>query len=177
MYKDKFDKDFDEIIGDFQSFRYKTEIKILNFLNSVGEHIGSYFLQKGFIHTSLKSDNSILEELGIKDNFYYDPKTKIGIKIQLPSYIDVDCSYNSLPLEIVYKVGHKFISYNRTVMYSYKYEESDAAFKRFKKYNGKAESTRMVVYLKELYPKEILMEERSQKIKNLKNKQYENQED
>lgn len=165
MSKETFEKTMKKIYKDYKSFQKETEQKITDTLILAGKELGDYFLSKGFVHV-VKNKKDKLDR-----NFYYDPKTKIGIKVEIPEYIDLEAEYNSIGLSIVYKVGADFLFYNRQVYYFYKNEDPEKTFKRFKKFNGKAESTRMKNYLREMFPKEMLVADRNEKLKNIKETQ------
>lgn len=162
-------KNFDIIINDYKNYKQKTEIRLKEFLISAGEELGEYFISKGFIHFIQKNDPNLNKP---DINYYYDPKTNVGIKIQIPNYIFLDDEYNQIPLAIVYKASKVFLDYNREVFFLYKTETPENTFKRFKKFNGRAESIRIKDYLREKFPKEMLKCDRADKMKNINQKTF-----
>jgi len=181
-----------KIFSDYYAFKTETEEKLSNLLSLACKEFGDYLVKsKGFIHYEevikprnfklgiLNPDGSVFDQESDEEfeeeqkkvypnrEYYYDTKTHIGIMYEVPDYIDLTAEYNSIPLSIVYKAQNKFLSHHKQVYYFYKKETPEKVFIRFKKFLGKAESTRMKEYLKMNYSKEILAGERALKIKNI----------
>ena len=106
------------------------------------------------------------------EKYYYDPKTRVGIKIQYPSYIEVISDYNVISLQVHYKIGDRFFGYdNKGLNFFFKKEDPEKVFMRFKKkFNGNAERKRIKEYLRLYYPKEMLIDDRADKINELNKK-------
>lgn len=164
MKKEEIEKEILKIQKDYYDYQDLTKKRIFNFLNMVGEELGNYFISKGFIH--------VIQQEKRNFDYYYDPKTKVGIRIEIPSIDLTRIEYNSLIISIVYKVGSIFLDYCKGICYYHRYEHPEKVFIRFKKYNGKAGTTRLREYLRNIYPKEMLLADRadrSQKIRTINN--------
>ena len=87
MSKERLEQIINKIYDDYKSFQLESEKKVIKLLTLAGEEVGNYFISKGFIK-QVNGDN----------NYYYDQKTKVGIKIELPHYIDLNTTYGSIRL-------------------------------------------------------------------------------
>ena len=125
-------------------------------MEAASKELTNYFLSKEFIYD---------KELDI----YYSSKTFVAVKIELPllQYMDLTMDYNSIQVTIGYRCNRKFLKYNHQCLFGYKWETPEKLFSRFKKFNGKAESTRMKTYLKQYHAQDMLIGERKEKIKKL----------
>ena len=164
MNKELFKIEYEKIVKDHISYQKIINDRYEHLLRSVVKDISDYFLSKGFVHQRIEDENYIMKER----NYYYDPKTKIGVRIDIPLPIDIDFDYSTISLSIVYKVQENFLDYQKKVMFLFKREEPEEAFSRFKKYNGKTELERMKDFLRRYYPQEMLIADRNEKLKNIK---------
>ena len=168
MKKEDFIKEYENIYQDNQIRIKELEKRLLNLLLSAQNSLGVYFLSKGFIHeNNTKRKGNYDQEI----KYYYDPKTKVGIKLETPIFIYLDSEYNSISASVVYKCKNKFLYSQKGVLFFFRKEEPENMYKRFRKYTGKTEIKRMKEFLRRKYPKEMLIDDRSEKIKSIdKNK-------
>lgn len=141
---------------------YKLDIekRIVCLLRNANFTLRDFFVSQGFDVIEKKTKKKHI-------TFVYDKNTGVGIRINMPEYIDLDSDHNILSLSIVYKSGPLFLDYNKQIYYHYKSEDPEKAFKRFKKYNGNAEIKRMKNFLRSNFPKEMLISDRQEKLKKL----------
>jgi hypothetical protein len=156
MTHEEYKTEYNSIFDAYHIYQEEAKKKILNLIKSAGKELADYFLLNNFIYD---------KEL----NIYYDPKTFVAVKIEIPQlkYMTLDIDYNSIGVSIGYRCNKKFLGYNHQCLYGFKWETPEKLFLRFKKFNGKAESTRMKTYLKQYFAQDMLIGERRDKIKKL----------
>jgi hypothetical protein len=164
MKKEEFAEEFDRINELNQKYKNELEERLKNLLILAQLTLGEFFLSKGFIHES-----SITKFFARTIDYYYDPKTKVGIKLETPFFTFLDNDYNSISISIVYKCKNKFLPGEKRVLFFFRKEEPENVYKRFKKYMGKTEMKKMKDILRRKYPKEMIISDRSEKINNINN--------
>jgi hypothetical protein len=166
MSKELLDKNFSNLWSDWKKTKKDRKKKVKNALFDAAKEMGDYFLSKNFIQFIEYSK----KKKKVKSEYYFDPVTRIGVKFEIPGFIDLEVDYNMIPLSIVYKLNNEtFLHYSSQIYYYFRTDDVEKTFKKFKKFNGKAESTRMKMYFKELYPKEMLQLERLERREKIKN--------
>jgi len=166
---DKFRIELKDINIFYQKQKTETENRIRTLLISAIDEIGDYFISKGFIYfeehiTHIPVSNKRYIEIV---RYYYDKNTKVGIKINVPHEIDLDRENTFIPLRIFYKLKNSFESYESEIFYRYTIEDAENVFKRFKSYNGKAGVRKVKNFMRENFKREMLIDDRNEKIKNL----------
>lgn len=153
IYQEKLDKIYEKK----EKHDNKTKNKIKNVLISAGEELGDYFLSKDYIKYN---------------NCYYDPKTLIGIQIEIPENIFLDSTYNILAISIILKADDKILKiYELSQIYfRFKSEDPKQVYRRFMTLNGPKTSKKTFQYFCERYPDEMLKIIRRNKIKNINKK-------
>ena len=68
---------------------------------------------------------------------------------------------------MVYKYSQGYLDYNKGCLFFFKKETPEKAFNRFKKFKGNAELKRIKSYLRMMHPKEMLIADRAEKIRNI----------
>lgn len=125
-------------------------------LNAACEDLGSFFLTKGLL--LIETDNN---------KYYYDPKSKVGIKPEYDKHVYLDTEYNSISAKIIYKTKSGILEYNKKIYYKFKDEEPEHVFNRFLNYTKNSPLYNMKQYLRREYPYEMRISDRFEKIKNL----------
>lgn len=152
IYQEKLDKIYDKK----EKYENKIKNKIKNVLISAGDELSDYFLSKGYIKYN---------------NCYYDPKTLIGIQLDIPENIFLDSTYNILAISIIFKADKILKIYELSQIYfRFKSEEPEQVYRRFMTLNGPKTSKKTFQYFCERYPDEMLKIVRRNKIQNLSKK-------
>lgn len=168
MQRDQYQEELDKIFTHWRDCEDQTRKKIKNILQLAAKEIGDHLLSNGFIHQPANVNNS--------NEYYYDPKTRVGVAINIPNYVEITSDHNVIMLDICYKVGKRFFHYTKSLYFFYKREEPEKVFSRFKKYNGPTARKEIKEYLKTTYSnnktfiQDMLIEERADKLKELNKK-------
>ena len=131
MEKDQYQKELDRLREKYTKYRKKISSKIRGVLEVASLEVEEYFLSQGFIYETKEWPGKKKPKI---EKYYYDPKTRVGIKIQYPSYIEVISDYNVISLQVHYKIGDRFFGYdNKGLNFFFKKEDPEKVFMRFKK--------------------------------------------
>jgi len=164
MKKENFIEEYCRIYDLHQKYENEIKDKLQNLLLSAQSELGNFFISKGFIH------HKYTDKWHYIYNYYYDPEIKVGILLKPYTFIHIDNDYNSIQALIVYKCKNKFLQGEKSILFFFKKEGPENAYKRFKKYIGKTEIRRMKNILRRKFPKEMLIDDRTEKIKTINEK-------
>lgn len=151
-------QELDNIEKDWVSYQNDIIIRTQQCLNLASSDLGDLFLSKGYIHV-YENDN----------NYYYDEKSQVGVKLELDKHIYLDVEYNSISGIIVYKVRNKFLEYNKKFYFKFKEESTENSFKRFLVFTKNSPLYNMKNYLRNKYPTEMMIDDRREKLDKLNN--------
>lgn len=156
MKSEEFIKEYEDIYDLHDRYINELEDRLRKLLNSARTTLGEFFISKGFKYKSIK-----------KNHYYYDPKTKVGIRIESFDFVSLDYNNNSIRAEIVYKTKDKFLIGEKGVLFFFKNEKPEKVFNRFRKYMGKTEMKRMKAHFRLEYPQIMLIDDRAEKMKKI----------